>query len=343
MSNITYKQIITYFSSIAYHHEQINSFGVGDYTQLVNNINTKETRKYTAMYIVPEMVEFNENHIYFNFNVVIADQIYDDLSNQRDVMSDTLQIAQDVWTIFYQSYTQEQGDFSDTIMGDWDATVEPFLEITETVLGGHTLHIKMSIPFDYTECGLPIDPDYSFPQDQSFSSYEQIVNDWEQFSMAHEQIRSFGFGDITQLVDDNETKQSPLYPRLYFIPDTSTLAPNHLHIKWRVIICDIVDDDLSNQVNIWSDTLEIAKDFYSKAYLSDYEVDWDASLEPWFQKTETVLAGWEFIISVNQKYDYNRCILPTTSFINQLTWEEVMELLKNVDQKWKSVKKEINI
>ena len=343
MSNITYKQIITYFSSIAYHHEQITSFGVGDYTQLVNDIQTKETRRYTAMYIVPQNVELNEYHIHFNFNVVIADQINEDLSNQRDVMSDTLQIAQDVWTIFWQSYTQEQGAFSNIIVGDWDASIEPFLEISETVLGGHTLHIKLSIPFDYTSCGLPILDDYTFPQDESFSSYEQIIQDWENFADLHEQVNSFGFGDITQLVDDNITKQAPLYPRLYFIPDTTQLQENHIHMKWRVIICDVVNEDLSNQVDIWSDTLEIAKDLYSKAYLSDYEVDWNASLSPWFQKTETVLAGWEFIMSVNQKYDYNRCILPTDSFINQLTWEELNELWRQVYQKWKSVKKYKNI
>lgn len=337
MININYKQIITYLSSIAYHHEQINSFGIGDYHQLINNVETKQEPRYTRMYVVPENVELNENHIHYNFNIVIADQIEDDLSNQKDVMSDTLEIAQDVWTIFWQSYTSQDGNFSNIIVGDWDASVEPFLERFQTVLGGWTLHIKMSAPFDYNSCDLPIIDDYSFPQDESFSSYKQIILDWEQFADAHKQINSFGYGDITQLVNNIDTKQEPLYPRIYFQPQTTTLAPNHMHMRWRVIVCDIVDDDLSNQVDIWSDTLEIAKDFYAKAYLSDYEVDWDANLTPWFENEQTRLAGWTFEVSVNQKYDYNRCVLPTTNFSPNLTWEELDELWRKVKEKWSKV------
>jgi len=337
MININYKQIITYLSSIAYHHEQINSFGIGDYHQLINDVETKKEPKYTRMYVVPENVELNENHIHYNFNIVIADQIEDDLSNQKEVMSDTLEIANDVWTIFWQSYTSQDGNFSNIIVGDWDASIEPFLERFQTVLGGWTLHIKLSTPFDYNSCNLPIIDDYTFPQDESFSSYKQILVDWEQFADAHEQINSFGFGDITQLVNNIDTKQEPLYPRIYFQPQTTSLQENHMHMRWRVIVCDIINDDLSNQVDIWSDTLEIAKDFYAKAYLSDYEVDWNASLTPWYENEQTRLGGWTFEVSINQKYDYNRCVLPTTNFSPNLTWEELDELWRKVKEQWSKV------
>ena len=314
MSTITYKQIITYFSSIAFHHEQIKSFGFGDLKQLTNDVITKQEPQYVRMYIVPENVEFNQNHIHYNYNVIIMDKLEDDLSNQREVMSDTLAIAMDVWTVFWQSYQAQYGDFSEIIVGDWEPQVQPWLENFETVLCGWTLHIKMSAPFDYNSCNLPLNPNYSFSQDQSFSSWEQIVQDWENFSNAHEQIRSFGVGDIKQLTNDVITKKEPLYPRIYFVPDMARFNPNHMHITWKVIICDIVNSDLSNQQEVWSDTLEIAKDFYAKAYLSDYDVEWDANLDPWFEETETGLAGWTLTISVQQKFDYNRCVLPVSLF-----------------------------
>ena len=38
----------------------------------------------------------------------------------------------------------------------------------------------------------------------------------------------------------------------------------------------------------------------------DYDVEWNATLEPWLEETESILAGWTFTISVQQKYDYNR-------------------------------------
>jgi hypothetical protein len=335
--NINYKQILTYFSSIAYHHEQIRSFGFGDLTQCTNDIQTKQEPRYTRMYVVPSNVTFNENQIQYGFNIIIMDKVEDDLSNLEEVMSDTLEICTDVWTIFWQSYTQESGDFSDIIVGDWEPSIEPFTERFETILGGWTLQIKMTAPFDYNSCNLPIQDDFSFPQDESYSSYLQILEDWKGFADAHEQINSFGFGDVEQLVNNILTKKEPLYPRIYFIPNATKLNVSHFHITFQVIVCDIVDDDLSNQQDVLSDTLEICKDLYAKAYLSDYEVDWNANVSPWLERTETILAGWTLTMSITQKFDYNRCVLPTTSFVDNLTWEEVAELWKNVDRDWKNV------
>jgi hypothetical protein len=337
MNNINYKQILTYFSSIAYHHEQIKSFGFGDINQITMDVQTKEEPKYTRMYVIPQQVEFNENHIHYNFSVVILDKVEEDLSNLEDVMSDTLEICMDVWTIFWQSYTSHQGNFSNIIVGDWGPEVYPFTEKYESTLGGHTLQIKMSVPFDYNSCNLPIIDDYGFPQDQSYSSYKQILLDWKQFADAHEQINSFGFGDGSLLTNDIYTKVEPLYPRMYFIPDTTRLNENHLHITWTVIVVDKLEDDYSNQQDILSDCLEICKDFYSKAYLSDYDVEWNATLNPWLEDTETTLCGWSFVISVQQKFDYNRCVLPVTNFVPGYTWDELAELWKNVNKDWDKV------
>lgn len=337
-NTITYKQILTYFSSIAYYHEQINSFGFGDLTQCTEDIVTKKTPKFTRLYLVPENVEFNDNHIHYNFAVVIMDQLNDDLSNMDDVMSDTLEIAMDVWTVFWQSYTAEQGDFSDIIMGDWEPDTHPFIERFDMVVGGWTMHLKMSAPFDYNRCDLPIIDDYGFPQDESYSSYKQILIDWKRFAEAHQQVQSYGFGPAEQLTMDLETKKEPKYPRLYFIPNRTRINEGHMHITWDVIICDRINNDLSNLQDVMSDTLEIAKDFFSKAYLSDYDAEFDAMLDPWIERTETVLGGWNLQLSIQQKFDYNRCVLPINSFIQQgLTWEELMDMWMDVNKHWDNI------
>ena len=340
MININYKQILTYFSSIAYHHEQIRSFGFGDLAQCTMDVQTKQEPRYTRMYVVPDAVEFNQNHIHYNFSVVVMDKVEDDLSNLSDVMSDTLEIIQDVWTVFWQSYTYKSGDFSQIIVGDWEPDTHPFTERFDSVVGGWTMHIKMSAPFDYNSCNLPLQPNYTFPQDESFSAYKQILLDWQGFADAHLQVRSWGFGDATELTMDVITKVEPKYPRLYFIPNKTRLNPNHMHITWTVIVCDKVEEDLSNQPEVLSDTLEIAKDFYAKAYLSDYEVEWNATLSPWLERGDAVLAGWTFDISVQQKFDYNRCVLPMTSFAIGVTWEKLMELWRLEAQKWDEIKRQ---
>jgi hypothetical protein len=79
------------------------------------------------------------------------------------------------------------------------------------------------------------------------------------------------------------------------------------------------------------------KDFYAKTYLSDYEVLWNASLNPILQDTQTELGGWSLIVTIQQKFDYNRCVLPVSSFSPGLTWEEVDRLWKNVKEQWEDV------
>lgn len=339
MSNINYKQILTYFNQIAYAHEQIRSFGIGDFTQLTNDITTKQEPRYPRLYIIPSNVTFNENQISYDFEVMVYDKVEEDLSNLDEVLSDNLEIITDIWTVFWQSYNCQQGNFSNIVVGNLDPEVTSWTERFETVLAGWTMHLTLVAPFDYNSCVLPIQTGFTFPQDESFSSYYQILQDWKEFANAHEQINSFGFGDETQLTNDILTKVEPLYPRIYFVPNKTRLQSNHMHITFRVIVCDKLEDDLSNQQDVLSDCLEICKDFYAKAYLSDYDLDWNAQLTPWLEETESILAGWVLTVSIQQKFDYNRCVLPIDNLCEGITWEELNELWKLVAQQWAEVKK----
>lgn len=332
---INFKQIVADFSSIAYHHPQVMSFGVGDLNQCTMDVQTKEEPKYTRMYVVPGNVTLNEYHIHYNFSVIIMDIVNNDLSNLPDVLSDTLEIAKDVWTIFFQSYNNGNGNFSNEIVGDESPDIIPFTERFESTLGGWTINLSLSHPYDYNSCTVPIDFGYGFPQDESFESYRVIVNDFKRFAELHYQIESFGFGDIHQLTNDIITKEEPKYTRMYVVPDLTQVHTGHLHHRWKIIICDKLNDDLSNQVDVLSDTLEICKDLFTKMYLSEYEVDWDASVEPFLEEFETTLAGWTLSVSATQKYDYNRCVLPELPF--RLTWSQVKELWKNAGIKWSKI------
>jgi hypothetical protein len=334
---INYKQLLADFASIAYHHEQIKSFGFGDLTQITMDVNTQEEPKYTRMYMVPEDVLFNQNHIHYKFSIVFADRVDDDLKNLSDVMSDTLEIAKDIWTILYQSYTAAQGDFSWDIIPDQEPDVHPFLERFETILGGWTMHLSVQIAFDYNTCTPPVLFGYGFPQDQTFESYRTVVEDYQVFADLHEQINSFGFGDIEQLTNDIITKKEPHYPRMYVLPERTRFHSGHIHIGWKIIFCDRLKDDLSNQEEVLSDQLEIAKDLFSKMYLSEYEADWDAVINPFYQAYETNLAGWVMNMSFTQKFDYNRCVLPERSFLRGLTWEQISQMWKDVNKDWDKI------
>lgn len=336
-SSINYKQIVADLASIAYHHPQIGSFGFGDLAQCTNDIVTKQEPKYTRMYVVPGDVRLNENHLHYKFSIIIMDRVDDNQSNQAEIMSDTLRTAMDVWTILLQSYTEAQGNFSWDLIVDYDPDIIPFLERFETILGGWTLNVSFQVAFDYNSCTPPVIGNFQFPDDQQYNSYKYVLDEFEEFANLHKQIESYGFGDIEQLTNDIITKQEPKYPRMYVLPDSTHIQPGHIHLGWRVFFVDKLNNDISNFTEVLSDQLEIVKDFFAKLYLSDFEAGWEATVTPFYEKTETILSGWIIDFHFIQKYNYDRCVLPETSFLKGLTWEEVAELWKDVTRKWKNI------
>jgi hypothetical protein len=331
-----YKQIIQDLSGIAYHHPQINSFGYGDITQITMDIETKREPVYTKMYVVPGQTVFNQNRIDYNFSIIILDRIEDDYSNQKDVMSDTLEICKDLFTILYQSYTSDFGGFSIFYEPLWGPNVSPFLERFETILGGWTLNITLEQPFDYNYCVLPI-VDLNLPASTNLVTYKQVIEDLEEIADKHLQINSFGFGDITQLTMNIETEKEPLYTRMYVIPTDTILNRNELTYNFQIIIADRLEDDYSNQRDVMNDTLEICKDVFTVLYLSEYESVWGATCEPFLERFETVLAGWTLNLTITQPFDYNRCVLPERPFVENRRWFELAELWNQISQNWKNV------
>jgi len=332
---VNYKTIIQDLSGIAYYHNQINSFGYGDLTQITMDIETKKEPVYTKMYVVPGSVQLAQNRLLYNFSIIILDQINDDYSNQEEVMSDTLEICKDVFTILYQSYTANWGGFSIDYTPLWGPNVTPFTERFETVLGGWTMNLTIEQPFDYNSCVLPISG-FTIPTSVNKVTYYQIIQDLKSLSVAHEQINSFGFGDITQLTMDIETKQSPIYTKLYIVPNDTVLDQNQLTYNFQVIVADRLKDDYSNQRDVMNDTLEIMKDVFTFLYLSEYESEWNATVEPFLERFEDVLAGWTMSLTLTQPFDYNRCNVPERPFVNK-KWYELAELWNTISIDWKNV------
>jgi hypothetical protein len=334
---VNYKQIIQDLSGIAYHHPQLNSFGYGDITQLTMDIDTKQEPVYAKMYVVPGQTVFAQNRIDYNFSIIICDIVNNDLSNQEDVMSDTFEIVKDVWTILYQSYTATFGGFSIDYEPLWNSNVLPFLERYETFLGGWTMNITIEQPFDYNNCVLPVSG-LTLPTSVNEVNYALILDDLKEIARAHEQINSYGFGDIAQLTMDIETEQEPVYTKMYVIPGTAILAQNELVYNFQIVVSDIVNVDISNQRDVMSDTLEICNDIFTILYLSEYELNWNATCDPFLERFETVLGGWTLNIQVTQPFDYNRCVLPELPFVVQnKKWYELAELWNTISKVWRKV------
>jgi hypothetical protein len=109
-----------------------------------------------------------------------------------------------------------------------------------------------------------------------------------------------------------------------------------LTYNFQVIVADRLKDDYSNQRDVMNDTLEIIKDVFTFLYLSEYESEWDATVEPFLERFEDVLAGWTMNLTITQPFDYNRCNVPERPFVNK-KWYELAELWNTISTDWKNV------
>lgn len=331
----SYKELLNDLGLIAMNHNQIKSFGYGLLSQITNDIDTKLEPEYVRMYIVPGSTIFNAGSIQYNFSIIICDRVEEDLSNQVDVMSDTLEISKDIFTILHNSYGEEFGDFTTYYEPQFGSNVIPFLERFETILGGWTLNITINQEYNYNECDIPTDM-FTLPTDTDNVSYKQMVNDILNIANKHRQVNSVGIGDIYQLNNDIITKESPLYPKVYLIPSDTTFSTNELLYNFNIIVTDKLKVDYSNQRDVMNDMLEICKDIFTILEDSNYNAQYGVECQPILDVYDDILAGWIMNIQLLTTYEYNRCEVPIERFDHK-KWYQLDSLWNKISKIWKEV------
>jgi hypothetical protein len=176
---------------------------------------------------------------------------------------------------------------------------------------------------------------------------KQIIQDLSGIAYYHNQIKSFGFGDISQITMDVDTKSEPNYIRMYVIPGNVILNQNRLDYNFSIIIMDRINDDYSNQRDVMNDTLEICKDIFTILYQSytseyggftlDYEPIWGPNVTPFLEEYETKLGGYTMNLTIEQAFDYNRCDIPERPFTQGKKWFELSELWNTISTDWNEV------
>lgn len=150
---MTLNEIINVFEELVANHLQLNYFGFGE----ISNIKTTE-KQYPFLWLSPSNQStinitqsgFNTN---LSFNMLVLDRVNftGDEINYPDVMSDTLQIIQDVLHEFIRDYNRKNG-----INLNASATLNPVNEGDDSTKSreiGWYITITMKLP--YTGCYTP--------------------------------------------------------------------------------------------------------------------------------------------------------------------------------------------
>lgn len=154
------------FRVLADYHKQIQSFGFGQMDEFTywNEMRLKENNNhynspyYPYFYVVPDDVIQKFGFMEYNFTFIVSDIIQRDLENQVDVLSDTLQIMDDIIGQFRLSVTESLGNFNELYYLDTPITCIPFLEKYDDLLGGWVAKVSIQVETDLDRCDAPFLP-----------------------------------------------------------------------------------------------------------------------------------------------------------------------------------------
>ena len=93
------------FSDIATNHLQLQSFNSGSLNDL--DIEKLDADKFPLLYITPQPATVDAQTLTYSFDVVVADQIQEDMTDIDDTYSETLLIIKDVISNFRQATQTE--------------------------------------------------------------------------------------------------------------------------------------------------------------------------------------------------------------------------------------------
>lgn len=150
-------QLVKVFEDISKNHGQIHDFGFGD----IWNAGKSRKLKYVCLWlnctsVTPiKSVNGNYNQTTFRFRVFLMDLVNKSDNNDTEVISDTIQIAQDILSELNDNpWYGDEG----IIIPLANISITPFREKLEDELSGCWFDIDVTVPYNYCYTGLPLTP-----------------------------------------------------------------------------------------------------------------------------------------------------------------------------------------
>lgn len=145
MKYTTLNQIINQLQAVQESHAQLNGFGFGEVFEL-----STQQENYPLMWANVLTSNISEKTLTLNFGIMILDIVSDDSRNERDTLSDTLSISQDVIALLENPLNDDS-----FLVGD-SVTLEPLFEVFPDKVNGWLLTIAFELPFEANRCQVPL-------------------------------------------------------------------------------------------------------------------------------------------------------------------------------------------
>ena len=165
-NGINLKTFTDDFRILSDYHKQIQSYGFGKMDEFTywNEMRLKEDNTqfnspyYPYFYVIPNDVIQKFGFMEYKFTFIVSDIIQRSLENQVDVLSDTLQIMDDILGQFRLSVSESLGNFNELYYLDTPIVCTPFLEKYDDLLGGWVAEVTIEVKTPLDRCDAAFNP-----------------------------------------------------------------------------------------------------------------------------------------------------------------------------------------
>jgi len=150
-------------------------------------------------------------------------------------------------------------------------------------------------------------------------SYSNLIDTLKNLGKAHQQISTTTTGDIYDIDLDKNTK----YILMHINNGSVTTGRVGLTYNFRIFIMNIVENDSSNEQEVYNETLAICVDIISIFRNSQWQsqvtldintpvyfTEGEYTLEPFKERFDQSVCGWTFEIGINVENNFQTCLIP---------------------------------
>ena len=174
VNNKTYNNVVNTLLRLGEYHKQISTTSVGD----IFDVDLSKVTKFPLLHVNPTSVVTGDSQLTYNFQIFIMDMVsekedwtknnasaefpklYKTLSNEQDVLNETLQIATDFIGMLRHSEQQSlagTNDINAPIYFTQDQfTIEPFSERFDNLCCGWTFTLGVLVQNNFQSCIIPV-------------------------------------------------------------------------------------------------------------------------------------------------------------------------------------------
>ena len=141
-------------------------------------------------------------------------------------------------------------------------------------------------------------------------SLNQILNLIRTVALNHPQINYCFWGELSEISASDQI----VYPMAWLNFTDTSISEKTLNIPIEIIVADLATADNRNEMDISSDTLQIATDLISALqnpiYQDDFYIKSNITLSQIREGLPDLVNGWRFTINFEVRYISDRCSIP---------------------------------